>query len=134
MKTKLLAIFCILSLLVAFKSTNNIADFSGKWHMETSNSSFDLNLTQSNTTLSGSHCSVQMNGDKVDCVLDDTDVSLSGNIDNSSVVVVTFTSQISQKTGTAKITKINDTSIEWEIITKPKGEYQIPNHTTLTKQ
>ena len=120
--------------LFAFKSINVTTNFSGKWHAETTNSTFDLNLSQTNDKLSGSHCSVQMNGSKIDCVLEDTDISLSGIVGNSSSVDVTFTSQISQKSGTARITKLNDTTIDWQIITKPQGEFQIPNHITLTKQ
>lgn len=133
MKTKLIVTLLISSLLLAFKFINNIPDFSGKWHAETVTSSFDLNLSQIENKLNGSHCSVQMSGNKVDCVLDDTDLSLSGIIENPSTVLVTFTSQICQKKGTAKISKINDTTIDWQIITKPNGEYQIPDHITLKK-
>jgi hypothetical protein len=134
MKTKLLASIIFPSLFFAFTTINNIPDFSGKWHAETVTSSFDLNLSQVKNKLIGSHCSVQMSGNKVDCVLDDTDLSLTGIIENPSYVLVTFTSQISQKNGTAKISKIDETTIEWKIITKPVGEYQIPNQIIMKKK
>lgn len=134
MKLKSVAYFCLVAFLLAFKSGNKVPNFTGKWHTETASTSFDLDLTQNKNALRGSHCSVQNGGNKIDCVLDETDISITGIVGNSSTVTVTFTSQFSQKKGSAKITKMNDSTIEWEIITKPKGVFYIPSHTTLKKR
>ena len=75
-----------------------------------------------------------MGGRKVDCVLDYKDVTIAGTVNNSASMLVTFISQFSQKKGTASITKINDSTIEWKILTKPKGEYYLPNQMVLKKR
>jgi hypothetical protein len=113
---------------------DNYIDFSGKWHAETAPATFDLNLTQIKGRVSGSHCAVQMGGQKIDCALKDTDVTITGNANNSASVKVNFISQFSQKQGTATITKMNDSTIEWRIITKPMGEYYLPNQMVLKKR
>jgi FlaG/FlaF family flagellin (archaellin) len=70
----------------------------------------------------------------VDCALEDADVTINGYANNSASVKVTFLSQFSQNKGTATITKMNDSTIQWRILTKPKGEYYLPNKMVLTKQ
>jgi len=116
---------------LSFRANDNYIDFSGKWHAETATASFDLNLTQIKGRVSGSHCAVQMGGQRVDCALKDDDVTITGNANNSASVMVSFISQFSQKQGTATITKMNDSTIEWRILTKPKGEYYLPNQMVL---
>lgn len=134
MKLKSVAYFCLVAFLLAFRSGNTVPNFTGNWHTETANASFDLDLTQTKNALRGSHCSVQNGGNKIDCVLDETDISITGIVGNSSTVTVTFTSQFSQKKGSAKITKMNDSTIVWQIVTKPQGEFYLPNQATLKKQ
>jgi hypothetical protein len=70
----------------------------------------------------------------VDCVLEDKDVTITGTANNSASMLVTLISQFSKKKGTASITKINDSTIEWKILTKPKGEYYLPNKMVLKKR
>ena len=65
---------------------------------------------------------------------ENNDVTIIGNANNSTSVKVTFISQFSQKKGTATITKMNDSTLQWRIITKPKGEYYLPNQMVLKKQ
>jgi hypothetical protein len=122
------------TLLLSFSTSNSFTDFSGKWHAKTVTASFDLKLTQIKGRVSGSHCAIQLGGRKVDCVLKDSDVTITGVANNSASVHVTFISQFSQKPGTANINKINDSTIEWKILTKPKGEFYIPNQMLLKKQ
>lgn len=133
MKWKMLVSLLSLSSLLAFKLKNTPFDFSGKWHSEMPTWSFDLNLTQLNNKLTGSHCAVLNKGDKIDCVFEDTDISLSGFVGNSSSVIVTFKSQVSNKTGSASISKINDTTIAWKIIRQPDGVFYIPEHAQLNR-
>ena len=120
--------------LVSFSAIIPATVFSGKWHAETANTSFDLDLTQVKGRVSGSHCSIQLGGSKVDCVLKGSDVTITGTANNSASVLVTFISQFSQKPGTATITKMNDSTIQWKILTKPKGEFYIPSQMVLKKQ
>ncbi len=122
------------TLLLSFSTSNALTDFSGKWHAETATASFDLNLTQIKGRVSGSHCAVQMGGQKIDCAIKDNDVTIIGNANNSTSVKVTFISQFSKKQGTATITKMNDSTIEWRIIIKPKGGFYLPNQMVLKKQ
>ena len=122
------------TLLLSFSTSNSFTDFSGKWHAKTVTASFDLKLTQIKGRVSGSHCAIQLGGSKVDCVLKDNDVTIIGNANNSTSVKVTFISQFSQNKGTATITKMNDSTILWRILTKPKGEYYLPNQMVLKKQ
>jgi hypothetical protein len=75
-----------------------------------------------------------MGGQKIDCAIKDNDVTIIGNANNSTSVKVTFISQFSQKKGTATITKMNDSTLQWRIITKPKGEYYLPNQMVLNKR
>jgi hypothetical protein len=116
------------------RANDNYIDFSGKWHAETATASFDLSLTQLKGRISGSHCAVQLGGRKVDCALEDADVTITGTANNYASVKVTFISQFSQNKGTATITKMNDSTIQWRILTKPKGEYYLPNKMVLKKR
>jgi len=131
---KILFLLLCTAALVSFSANISITDFSGKWHAETATASFDLNLTQIKGRVSGSHCAVQMGGQKIDCAIKDNDVTITGNANNSASVKVTFISQFSQKQGTATITKMNDSTIEWRIIIKPKGENYLPNQMVLKKR
>ena len=72
-------------------------------------------------------------GDRIDCVLDKTDVSIFGKIENQTYFIVRFESQFCSKSGIAKITKLNSNTIDWQIISRPKGEYYIPDHIVLKK-
>ena len=101
---------------------------------QTATASFDLNLTQIKGRVSGSHCAVQMGGQKIDCAIKDNDVTITGNANNSSSLQVTFISQFSQTKGMATITKMNDSTLQWRILIKPKGEYYLPNQMVLKKQ
>ncbi|MCX6263263.1 MAG: hypothetical protein NTZ47_01805 [Bacteroidetes bacterium] len=134
MKLKLLLATCLLFLLFSFSLPKSIPNFEGNWNGETKTSAFSLKLEQKNNQVTGNHCSVQKSGDKIDCVEDESEESLFGSVQNDTYVIVTFKSQISLNSGTAKITKIDNNTIDWQILTKPKGEYQIPNHIILEKE
>lgn len=134
MKNKLITLVIFAFILFSFTENNILSDYSGKWQSESANSSFELNLIQTNEKVRGSHCSVQLNGNRIDCFFEDTDITIFGDADNSDSIRVTFISQMSQKFGIAKIKRLNNTSIEWEILTKPQGEFYLPNKIILTKQ
>ena len=131
---KILLLLLFATSQVSFSAIIPFTNFSGKWHAETVNTSFDIKLTQIKGRVSGSHCAIQLGGSKVDCVLKDSDVTITGTANNSGSVQVTFTSQYSQKLGTATITKINDSTIQWKILTKPNGEFYIPSQMVLKKR
>jgi hypothetical protein len=133
-KYNILLLILFVIILVSFSAITPFTDFSGKWHAETVRASFDLKLTQIKGRVSGSHCAIQLGGRKVDCVLNDKDVAITGTANNSALMLVTFISQFSQKKGNASITKINDSTIEWKILTKPKGEFYIPSQMVLKKR
>ena len=130
---KILLLVLFVTALVSFSANKPFTNFSGKWHAESANASFDLKLSQIKGRVSGSHCAIQLGGYKIDCVIKDSDVTITGTANNSGSLHVTFISQFSQKTGTATITKINDSTIQWEIINKPNGEFYIPSQMVLKK-
>lgn len=134
LKKRFAATIFIITILVAYTPKRDVPNFSGKWHAETSSMSFDLSIYQKENVLSGSHCSVMNNGDKIDCVITESDLSLSGIVGDSLTLLVTFKSQASLKTGTAKISKLDDTTIRWRIINKPNGVFYIPEEITLKKE
>lgn len=134
LKKRFAATIFITTILVAFTPKRSVLNFSGKWHAETSSMSFDLSIYQKENVLSGPHCSVMNNGDKIDCVVTENDLSLSGIVGDSLTVLVTFKSQASLKTGTAKISKLDDNTILWRIINKPNGVFHIPEEITLKKE
>ena len=133
-KYNILLLILFVITLVSFSAITPFTDFSGKWHAKTVTASFDLKLNQIKGRVSGSHCAIQLGGRKVDCVLEDKDVTITGTANNSASMLVTLISQFSKKKGTASITKINDSTIQWTILIKPKGEYYLPNQMVLKKR
>ncbi len=133
-KYNILLLILFVITLFSFSAITPFTDYSVKWHAETATASFDLKLTQIKGRVSGSHCAIQMGGRKVDCVLDYKDVTIAGTVNNSASMLVTFISQFSQKKGTASITKINNSTLQWTILTKPKGKYYLPNQMVLKKR
>jgi hypothetical protein len=131
---KIFLLLLLAAALVSFSPIKPFTNFSGKWHAETVNTSFDLRLTQIKEMVSGSHCAIQLGGSKVDCVLKDSDVTITGTANSSGSEQVTFISQFSQKPGTATITKMNDSTIQWKILTKPNGEFYFPSQMVLKKK
>jgi hypothetical protein len=124
-----IALIVFLSALVPFQ----VANLQGSWKSTTDNSEFILYLDQPSNNLTGSHCSVQQNGNRIDCRLDDTDLSISGRVNDATTVTVTFKSFSGGATGKATIKKVTPTTIEWTIIKKPQGEFYIPMNAVLTK-
>ena len=133
-RRKILLLLLLAAALVSFSAIKPFTNFSGKWHAETANVSFDLKLNQIRGRVYGSHCAIQLGGSKMDCVIKDSDVTITGTANNSGSVQVTFISQFSQKPGTAIITKINDSTIQWKILTKPNGEFYFPSQMVLKKR
>ena len=131
---KIFLLLLLAAALVSFSPIKPFTNVSDKWHAETANVSFDLKLTQIRGMVSGSHCAIELGGSKMDCVIKDSDVTITGTANNSGSVQVTFTSQFSQKPGTAIITKINDSTIQWKILTKPNGEFYLPSKMVLKKK
>ena len=103
---KILLLLLCATALVSFSANKPFTDFSGKWYSGSANASFDIKLIQVKGRVSGSHCAIQLGGSKVDCVLKDKDVTITGTANNSASVHVTFISQFYQKKGTASITKL----------------------------
>lgn len=133
---KKINILIILVVGILFNSCYaQIPNFQGKWKVSNTDvDEFVLTLNQNNSTLTGSHTSVQAGGDRIDSALDDTDVTISGNVTSSTQVLVTFTSSFSNTSGTATLTKISSTEIIWKIVTPPSGEYYFPKEVRLFKE
>ncbi len=124
-----------LALIAGFEVFNINTNFSGTWNKSKPGSAFTLHLHQSGSNITGSHVSVQKNGDRIDSGFDSADVTITGTINSSSkIATVTFKSGYCNKKGIATIRRINANQIVWKIKNPPPGEYYIPNIDTLTKQ
>lgn len=123
----------ILIVAVSAFGTLQTANFQGTWKSTTARSEFTLSLKQLSSELTGSHCSVQLDGNRIDCGPDDSDVSITGAVNDPAVVTVSFKSFSGGSAGKATIKKLTSTTVEWTIIQKPRGEFYIPSHAVLTK-
>ena len=81
---KFLLLLLFATALVSFSANKPFTDFSGKWHAESENASFDIKLTQIKGMVSGSHCAIELGGSKMDCVLNDNDVTITGTANNNT--------------------------------------------------
>jgi hypothetical protein len=112
------------------KSSN--VNLTGKWSYEWSTGDFDLTLKQKGSTISGYHCGVMYNGNRIDCFDDTTDVSIKGRV-KDNVAFVTFHSFYSDSIGEAKIILLSPLRIEWVITKAPGGDYFVPNKAFLKR-
>lgn len=135
---KLFYVFVVIALILilptVFAKNQTIANFNGTWGYTTENSQFDLILTQNANVLTGSHCSAMLSGNKSDCGIEASDLSISAIVSDPIIVTVNFKSYFSGLSGRATISKLSDTQIKWTIIEKPKGEYYLPEVVTLIKK
>ena len=123
----------LLGILCVSAYAQEPANFRGVWDMEeTGGLSFGLELSQDGNELSGHHCGITDNADRVDCSLAGEDApSITGSI-QGNVAKVRFTSAYSGQIGMAKLTLSND-SLLWEITAYPNGEYYLPDQAVLIK-
>lgn len=128
-------LFGLLLIIVSTSFTPKTFWLTGNWEFEESDQTiFNLDFTQNGSKISGSHCSSQYAGQKIDCSLDGDAISITGTIGKADSVLVVFKSSFSGKTGRAVIKKLSATQIQWTIRQEPKGEYYIPTNTILTRQ
>jgi hypothetical protein len=108
--------------------------FGGKWSSVSDTISLDLTLSQNGDSITGYHCSVTANANRIDCSTDGNvfGITLRGTIKGNSINV-TFMSTYSMKTGEAVITKKGKYLI-WKITKAPDGEFYIPMEATLIKK
>jgi hypothetical protein len=125
----------IITVIICSSSFTKVAgqqNFNGTWNWSSTTANFTVVISQVNNTVTGNHCSVSSNGERIDCA-ESTESSINGTVQGNSLIV-TFTSSFSLEKGIAIIRWIDNSSIEWEITQKPKGDYFIPNKVILTKQ
>ncbi len=132
MKTIIISILIIG--IFAVKGKCPVANFQGNWKDQIPARAFSLKLNQASGNLKGNHCAITPDGNRIDCALDDTDVSITGTISNADSVIVTVKSFYSNTTGTAVIKKIDDNTISWRILTAPLGVFYIFNSAILIRQ
>ena len=127
------ALVLLLILYTSNACTNRPAtvDLSGTWSSSTATSEFTLTLVQKTDTISGTHCSVMQNGNRIDCA-DDDELSIKGTRDiGSDRATVNFKSFSSGTVGKATIKLLSDTTMEWKIIEKPADDFYIPAYAVL---
>lgn len=120
-----------LVLFYAFLTCSGQTYFSGVWHWSASGATFTLNLIQKNDSLSGYHCAVAQNGNRIDCQ-PNHETTIQGMILRDSAIV-TFKSLYSRKYGTAIIRKTESGSLFWKISIPPSDQYFLPDSVILTR-
>lgn len=132
---KNLSVF-ILVIIIALSSFTIVkTGLGGHWASSTKTSEFSIDLKQNGKAITGTHTSVQQNGKRIDDGKGPKEDSLTGTVNDAGVATVTFTSGYGiNNTGTATIKLIADGKLEWQIVTKPKQEYYIPDHAVLSPE
>jgi len=107
-------------------STSYRTDFNGKWTSVDDDISLDLDLFQTGDELTGYHCSVTKNAQRIDCALesDSMGFSIEGLV-KGNAAEVTFFSTYCNEYGKARIVKCGD-YLFWEVTEFPNGEFCIP--------
>ncbi len=118
------------------KKVSQASEFNGYWVYKTNSSVFDLFLKLDEKIVTGSYCSVMLNGNRIDCSddEDESETSFAGVLINNETINIDFVSSYSGTVGKAKLKKINSNKIEWKIIEKPDGIFFIPDSVVLIKQ
>ncbi|MGV8919990.1 MAG: hypothetical protein ACOH2R_19645 [Pseudomonas sp.] len=112
--------------------------FSGSWIAvqqgnsgdETPYSTFEVSLKIEDATVTGSYCYVTRYGAKIDCDLEEENIS--GIFDTKTgVAIVNFSSSFGATGGVATLTNQND-DLTWEVMQPPTGgDYYGPSSATL---
>lgn len=94
---------------------------------------FSIDLKQNGKTITGTHILVQQNGKRIDDGKSPKEDSTTCNVSDDGIATDTFISGYGiNNTGTATIKPITGGKLEWQIVTKPKQEYYIPDHAVLS--
>ena len=141
MKTiKIILILLVLSKISVIAQTN--VNLTGMWtfsDLSDPATVFSLELFQNENNITGNHCSVMFNGDFIDCETPGEyamfdGVSITGSIVNDTATVTFKSTYYCDDIGIARIVKINEFQISWQVITPPNCGYFIPNEAILTKE
>lgn len=116
-------------------NANGRVDFTGSWEYEKDGYSFTLDLVQSGSKITGSHCGVTLDATRVDCGMVDNEgeTSITGTV-SGKAATVTWTSFYSEVSGTARITHRGDL-IDWKITKLPskEGDFFLAMEATLKR-
>ena len=136
MKCLLITLIGALTLL-PYKAQDKQKTYAGFWESikNDDTSSFNLELNELNTSVTGTHCISAQKGRKSDCagIIDEDEISINGTI-ASGVLKVTFIGNFSDALGQAEIRFISADKIEWKITKKIEGENYFPQQATLVKR
>lgn len=109
---------------------SNTSNFSGEWSYNDDDSSFDIDLKQEGSKITGQHSSIALSGRRIDAAYGD-EQTISGTVTGNEANV-TIKSGYSGEKGTAKITWLGPDSIRFEMV-NPKDIGFIPSKVTLKK-
>ena len=125
---KILLLFFLLNLFLHVNAYPNsdFTYFQSKWTSVDDDISLDLDLFQTGDELTGYHCSVTKNAQRIDCALesDDMGYSIEGFIKGNQADI-TFLSTYCMKYGKAKIVMHGD-YLYWKVTEFPDGEFWLP--------
>ncbi|KOF03865.1 hypothetical protein OB69_04750 [Roseivirga seohaensis subsp. aquiponti] len=142
LKVLIALVFLVLITGVLISKSNSVFsrvqnNYSGQWEWikNDDTSTFNLELNELNTFVTGTHCISALNGNKSDCVgiIDEDEISIKGSITNN-VLKVTFKGSFADGEGQAEIRFISADKIEWKVTKKIAGENYFPQQATLVKR
>lgn len=131
MKKVLILIICFSA--IDLYSQNTISNEVWYWNSTNGENSFDLYLDESGSTnLIGYHCSSFYQGKKIDCMEESQNCSINLTSVGPNIYEGTIKSGYSLTQGTIRITFYpNEDKLFFELLTKPNGEFYIPNDVYL---
>jgi hypothetical protein len=128
--------YIIILFVLLFTNKTFSQDITGNWNWSyLDKHKSEITLVKINTNeYKGYFCSSYNKGEKIDCYFEDNEYSIFITKTNPNIFEGSFRSNFSNKLGTLKIEYILATGkIKLSIITKPDGEYYLPNNVYFEK-
>ncbi|MDX2002368.1 MAG: hypothetical protein SFW35_08040 [Chitinophagales bacterium] len=95
------------------------------------NMDFEIGILDKNGSITGYHCAIADDGNKIDCA-DENTVSFKGN-EHGNIFHVDVKSQFSNAEGKAEIYYLTADTLLWILKAKPAEEYYLPDTSILVK-
>ncbi|SNS82679.1 hypothetical protein SAMN05421640_1404 [Ekhidna lutea] len=125
-------IFLALSSLI---NINNSFQGQWVWVENSSSKSFNLELTVIETNITGQHCVIAMNGNRIDCIDSTIDDSVSINgVTSGNKATITFKSSYSNEIGEAELTLLSNGDLKWFITKEPTEQVYFPKNAIMKKK
>ena len=112
------------------KKAMTASESSWRWESPSGKNTFSLDLLTDGTTITGTHCGVFNNGEKIDCANDNDTNTVQLNEVSTNVFEGTIKSTYSETFIPVRLTFSNNT-VNLTITSPSNEDYFIPNNITL---